>query len=118
MQGNIRIIATLFPIHKEALVIFAASSGSLAPIDRATKAVVPAEIAMRIACRAKKILCPVVTDATAEAPSSPTILILAIPIIENRRLLRIAGQASSQILRDNLLESTDSSTSDVLELAI
>ena len=43
------------------------------------------------------VACPVVTAATASEPSSPTILMLMIPMTEKSRLLRIVGQASSQI---------------------
>ena len=53
---------------------------------------------MRIACRAKNMRWPVVTEATADAPKLPINLILTIPMIENNKLLSIAGHASSHIL--------------------
>lgn len=78
-------------------------------------AVVPAEIAMSTACRAKNMRCPVVTAAIAEAPSSPTILILIIPMIENSKLLRIAGHASAQMPRRGLSASGNAPDSGSVE---
>ena len=92
----------LLPSHSDTVVTLAASSKSLAPTDRATMAVVPADTAIKTACKAKNTRLPVVTDATAEAPREPTILMLTKPITENNRLLIMAGQASCQILNCGL----------------
>jgi len=83
--------------HIEARLTRSASSRSPAPQARATSAVVPAVTAISSAWRMKKIRFPVVTAATAPAPREPTILIPTRPTREWRKLLTMAGQASSQI---------------------
>ena len=55
-------------------VTSAASIGLFPPIALATKACVPVAVAMRTACKKKKILCPVPTAATASVPNAPTAL--------------------------------------------
>ena len=67
--------------------------GLLAPMARATKACVPVAVAMRTACKKKKILCPVPTAATASVPNAPTALRATMLTKAKRILFSIDGQA-------------------------